>query len=501
MKKSTKFIPAIIILTVLLIANIQPVFADDGSSPPEDDTEKLTEEKVEPVEVFEENENTETFEMTGEELPEDWVMGGDAELTAESGIDEEGDGWLRLTDEGSYEKGFALYDQALETEDGVAVNFDYASWGGSGADGITFFLVDGETEAETFNVGGDGGSLGYAPRHSYQEGLDNAVVGVGLDEFGNFANKGEGRKTGTERVQDSVTVRGEGDGFEGYEFIENSGKLEEGIDTPKVDERPDQEGSRYRNVSIIFEPIEDQFALSMRMQFGADSTPQEIFNQLILAVNMPQTVKMGFSATTGGADNIHEIRNIMIDKAVIEEVEQIVEEIVDEIAQQPEQSAGAGVPAPQPVEITVPVTFTQSEQTLVVIPVTSGEMVDLDCNMSTRLEIEEYGFAELPAMCEHESSLQEEPLTAMPSELSYGEKFMRAMTLQMVKGSQLVKEFVDGTVTVGFPVEACQNLQILFWEEAADNSSGAWIELAADCEDGFITADAAASGLFVLVSR
>ena len=43
----------------------------------------------------------------------------------------------------------------------VYASFDYASWGGSGADGIAFFLFDGSV---SFDLGADGGSLGYAQK-------------------------------------------------------------------------------------------------------------------------------------------------------------------------------------------------------------------------------------------------------------------------------------------------------------------------------------------------
>jgi len=170
MKKNTIF--TLIITLALLVSNLSAVFADDGSGEtpkPEEsqvvetkstvvdpkktegnqETQESTESTVVPVEeqveIFQDNENTEKVDFTGAEAPEDWVLGGDAEMTGDGKTDPDGDGWLRLTSLDSFALGYAVYDKALETENGLAFKFDYTSWGGRGADGITFFLMDGET--------------------------------------------------------------------------------------------------------------------------------------------------------------------------------------------------------------------------------------------------------------------------------------------------------------------------------------------------------------------
>ncbi len=114
------------------------------------------------------------------------------------------------------------------------------------------------------------------------EGLSGGYVGIGLDEFGNFSDPGEGRNGGPGRDRDSVTVRGPGDGDEGYEFVASSGTIQEGLDEPNVPERPDQTGDLFRSVSLWFRPVESQFSLSLNLQTGADSEPQEIFQDLLL---------------------------------------------------------------------------------------------------------------------------------------------------------------------------------------------------------------------------
>ncbi len=93
-----------------------------------------------------------------------WVFAGSGytpNLT--SGVsDTAGDGWLRLTSTGSNQATSAYYNQAFTSANAtVYAKFDFASYGGTGADGLTFFLFDG---SKSFNVGAYGGSIGYAQK-------------------------------------------------------------------------------------------------------------------------------------------------------------------------------------------------------------------------------------------------------------------------------------------------------------------------------------------------
>ena len=514
MKKKTIF--TLIITLALLISNLSAAFADDGSgeNPEPEDTKivetasvepvkteekkeekkdetsaeekKLEESEEKTVEIFQDNENTEEIDLSGEEAPENWVLGGDAEMTGDGETDPEGDGWLRLTDDESYELGYAVYDQALETEDGLAFQFDYTSWGGSGADGITFFLMDGKTDMEEFSPGGNGGSLGYAPRFSYAEGLSNAVVGIGIDEFGNFSNSGEGRDSGPGRTQNAVTVRGAGDEFEGYDYVAGTEKLEEDIDIRKVDERPDQTGEDYRNVSIMFTPVEKQFSLTMSMQFGAESEAEELFKDLLLPGIIPATVKFGFTGSTGGATNIHEVRNLVIDKAVVNDV----------VKQAKNTSSSKSTSSST---VSVPVTAVVTGNTLTVIPVTGSQLYPLSCDVQSKLEIEDEVFAILPALCGQEASLILESLDAIPFALPDGTTFLNASTLNIVDGETFEVHTATGEeIEVGFYLNADQdtgNLAILVWQ------NGQWVEQQVVIEDGVISTSVAEGVLFVLVQK
>lgn len=471
MKKNTIF--TLIITLALLVSNLSAVFADDapGGTPAEPQ-----------IEIFQNNENTETVDFSGPQAPEDWVLGGDAEMTGDGQTDPEGDGWLRLTDNESYEIGYAVYDKALDTANGLAFSFDYTSWGGSGADGITFFLMDGETTMEEFNPGGYGGSLGYAPRHKVTEGLSNAIVGIGLDEFGNFSHAGEGRTGGHGRTPDSVSIRAAGDGFEGYEFIDGTERLQQGIDIRNTNERPDQTGSDYRNVSIMFTPVEQQFSLTLTMQFGADTEPEQLFKDLLLPGIIPATVKFGFTASTASATNIHEIRNLVIDKAVVNDV-------IDQAKKSSSSSAA----------VAIPVTAVQTGDTITIIPVTGSVLYPLSCEVQSKLNIEGEVYAIIPALCGQEASLVLEALETIPFALPDGATLLKASTLNIVDGLTFETYVAAGEeIEVGFYLDADQdtaNLAILVWQ------NGQWVEQQVVVEDGVIFTIIAEGALFVLVQK
>jgi hypothetical protein len=74
-----------------------------------------------------------------------WTLSNFAIMTAPS-IDAVGSGWLRLTNTGANEKGTAINDGfTFAGNVPVVVEFNYVSWGGTGADGMTLVLLDAST--------------------------------------------------------------------------------------------------------------------------------------------------------------------------------------------------------------------------------------------------------------------------------------------------------------------------------------------------------------------
>src|SRR5262249_24983284 len=100
-------------------------------------------------------------------------------------------GYLQFTDAANNEAGSILYNRPIPSSAGVVATFEQWQYGGNGADGISFFLVDGATTLTA--TGGLGGSLGYAQRFTTEPGVKGAYLGIGFDAFGNFYNDGENR--------------------------------------------------------------------------------------------------------------------------------------------------------------------------------------------------------------------------------------------------------------------------------------------------------------------
>lgn len=255
--------------------------------------------------------------MTGASAP-NWIFGGNpnsAILTGTGAIDPVGDGWLRLTNNTGNQTGFAYYDVPFDLSQGAIIQFDYATWGGTGADGYSIFLFD--AAATSFNVGAFGGSLGYAQKTGIP-GLSGGYVGIGVDEYGNFANGQEGRcpTNGNGLSPNTVTIRGpmrtgsDQITCPNYDWIAtspNSGSLWSNQGT-----RPSQTGPDYRKVMIRISPSPNP-TISVWIQFGYNQPLTQMLSNVPIGANPPPLVKVGYAASTGGATNYHEIRNLTID--------------------------------------------------------------------------------------------------------------------------------------------------------------------------------------------
>lgn len=88
---------------------------------------------------------------------------------------------------------------------GVQITFTTYTFGGSGdgpasngADGIVFMLTDG-TAAQPTTTGGSGGAMGYDCSNTNDplfNGMANAYIGLGIDEWGNYLNTGDNGSNG-----------------------------------------------------------------------------------------------------------------------------------------------------------------------------------------------------------------------------------------------------------------------------------------------------------------
>jgi uncharacterized repeat protein (TIGR01451 family) len=232
-----------------------------------------------------------------------WLLSGTAELTANA--DGAGNGWLRLTSASNNQAGAAIYDTAFPSTDGIVVRFTYATYGGDGADGFSFFLLDGSTTNP--QPGARGGALGYSKIQSISAaGLPNGYVGIGFDEFGNFSNDSAlGTPPGTTPyTPDSIALRGSGNGLTGYRYLTGQ-DVSQGIATgSRADARPVE-------VVILGGKI------TVKVDYGSGYVTEINEYDLSTAPGqaaLPATFKLGFSGSTGGSTNFHEIRDASIRK-------------------------------------------------------------------------------------------------------------------------------------------------------------------------------------------
>ncbi|MBE9032642.1 VCBS repeat-containing protein [filamentous cyanobacterium LEGE 11480] len=245
--------------------------------------------------------------------------GGIAGIGA-SGNDPAGFGALRLTSAAVDQDAFVLYDQAFASDEGLNVTFDLFAYGGNGADGISFFLLDGSTPGANVQPGALGGALGYSSSVSFgtggtpAPGLTGAYLGIGFDEFGNFSNPGDSAPGGPGKVEDSVAIRGSA--ANNYQYLTGTSSLTAagGIDNLGVTDPANRDQAR-RMVEI---DLTATGILDVSIDLNNDGVFQaseRVINDFdVAAANgaAPASYKFGFASSTGGSTNIHEVRNLAI---------------------------------------------------------------------------------------------------------------------------------------------------------------------------------------------
>ena len=240
-------------------------------------------------------------------------------------------GYLQLTDESANAVGSVLYNRPVPATAGVSITLDQYQYGGTGADGIGFFLVDGSTNLT--EAGAPGGSLGYAQRNA-EPGIRGGVLGVGLDAYGNFYDDGEGRGAGCPAGQRSpstasgpvapnvITLRGPGSGTTGYCYLAST--------TPPVPPaNPNKPGTTlnggtgtlrastlaasWRQVNIQVTPAPSpRVIVQVRYRPGVTGDPWITELDVPAPAGLPRTYKFGLSASTGGSNDVHLIRNALV---------------------------------------------------------------------------------------------------------------------------------------------------------------------------------------------
>lgn len=238
-------------------------------------------------------------------------LGGTAILTSGNG-DTNGNGYLRLTTPANSQAGYAFNSSSFPSAKGISVSFEYYTYGGDGADGISFFLFDAAVADASFNIGSYGGGLGYTNVTS--SGLSRGYLAVGLDEYGNFSDAGAGGSGGTGRVVNSVTIRGAYNDTGGNYYMLTTVPVQTNYGFTiggSGSTRPATGGSGYRKAFIDIVPHSGAigYDITVKIQYDAVSAPVTVISNYYYNKAAPADLKFGFAASTGGSTNYHEIRN------------------------------------------------------------------------------------------------------------------------------------------------------------------------------------------------
>lgn len=306
-----------------------------------------------------------SIELTGRTKPND--------ITEASGSTVRSDRYTRdgliLTDTGGEKYAFAIDAVSFKSTNGIAVSFDYAMYGGSdnGAlegDGLSFFIYD---KSVNFQIGSHGAGLGYAYRETnagYEStrspGLAGAYLGIGLDAYGGSAKRDMAVNERREGIPDafyavrSIVVRGGALGsnrYKGYPvlfaktqnkkyYVDNTyltwAQLDHKTGLYKVkydktykdfDIRPDEKKAKFNRLHLILIPSSGDMLITVKMETskGVFHTVLEDFKYRSsfktfdkdgtlydFTTSIPSSFKVGFSGSTGGAEQVQIIKNVVI---------------------------------------------------------------------------------------------------------------------------------------------------------------------------------------------
>ena len=237
-----------------------------------------------------------------------WVFGGSGytpDLTANSGSNP---GWLEMTNGQLNESTYAYDSTSFASANAtIAATFNYVSFNGTGADGLTFFLADASVVAnQGFSAGAYGGSLGYAQKTGIN-GLSGGYLGIGIDEYGNYSNPTEGRVGGTGFIPNAIAVRGPGSGTSGYNYLGGTGTLSTPLSYPGQTTIPS--GSEAETIQMVLTSTNQ---LTVSIEFGNSGVFNTIFTANLSAYTRPNNLVLGFTAGTGSLTSTQEIQNVLL---------------------------------------------------------------------------------------------------------------------------------------------------------------------------------------------
>jgi hypothetical protein len=229
-----------------------------------------------------------------------WTLTYSATLTAPS-IDPAGSGWLRLTPTVGNAKGLALNSGfSFAGNQSVVIEFNYVAWGGTGADGMALLLYDSST-ATPMAGALTGGGLGYCAGAG-------GYLAVGLDEYGNFSNPGDKctpASLGPGRTPEALVIRGPQSATNPWVSTTTiTGK----IDNPSATSRPSP-----KTVLLALTPAVAPavgYTITAQFRSGSGQPFQTLFSNVSFPYAPPANISVGFSGSTGGSTNTHELQGL-----------------------------------------------------------------------------------------------------------------------------------------------------------------------------------------------
>lgn len=230
-------------------------------------------------------------------------------------------GFLQLTDNSGGTASDVLFNRAVPSREGLDISFYQYQFhtsgaGLGGADGIGFFLTDGSYTLDKTGPSGSGygGALGYASIEN-QSGVNNGVLGLGLDVYGNYAAQPyvgtSCTSPSTQRTPNSVALRGAGNGTSGYCLQQNSNGSYSSSSSLLETQPPvaGQSGSNNGTlVRVVISPTSDAEpnpTVTVYLNGVVNST-------YTLTTPLPSTVKFGFASSTGGGHEAHLLRTVTV---------------------------------------------------------------------------------------------------------------------------------------------------------------------------------------------
>lgn len=236
---------------------------------------------------------------------------GHAHYTGNGAIDPIGDGWLRLTNDATWQIGYTVTEKTFPSTIGVVVEFDFKVWNSRSVsfgvgDGFSVFLFDGDP-AKTFNIGSAGGGLGYID-------MQPAYLGVGIDEFGNFYPAINGLPLAGNMRANAISIADAS-----YRYVAGTaarlGTLNTTLNYIPVSATRPRDNVYYRRVKVEIKPAQSP-ATGMNVKVSLILTEGGNYIDIIGPVNVPgvspDLLKVGFASSTGSANAYHEVRNVII---------------------------------------------------------------------------------------------------------------------------------------------------------------------------------------------